>query len=1217
MRYRIKPLTAQVLLCLIVFSHVGIGETIVNGDVSGEWSPEGNPYIIRDGANVPTGQMLIIQPGVHMIVQRNFVIHGAIQANGTERDSIIVRANPHGEALGESVFLFEFNGGNESRFSYVSIFNETGNYWLFSFRDGREDVDLVINNSYLLGDAGFTNRRCIINRLEISGSELIGDDAFMQCQNIREIVLCENIVHWARLRIDGGLSFILDDNRYISEPRLELHNFRNVRLTDNKWIGAVDEGFARDSIIVQVGDPSLAPRRDPLNAMNFLARNNKFITGYTVNGLNGSECLVENDTILNGCLRVRGFETTIVRNCHINGSFYGASDGNESTFVLENNSFLGEGTISIEALQNIAFSPVIRNNRSSGDISLWIYPNASPVVHGNTFGDGCVIIGANPNIHHNIFGNNTLDGTVHFREGASGVFTNNVVLVNRYGAVQPAIELRGESSPLIANNIIYHVWDSSGVGVRCWGEQGATIEHNVFYNFAESYLNCEPGRGNISDDPLLANVNNRDFRLLPNSPAIDAGHPDLPLDPDSTTADIGLLYYDQNHHNPPRITSDNSVLTYRGDTLHIEVSAVAESHSLSFLFDGLPNWLRLELRRDFVADSVYLTGIVPNDQENFDFLIICSDDEDFTDSLVVNVSISDYTLLSGRLNGVLSRAKSPYWITGPAWVESGDSLVIEPGCTICLDGGFSHYRRPNPSFIVYGYLGCVGTREDSIYFTSYYGDFVQTIQFVNSQDISEYAYTRNTNNPLGGNSIYVSSARVFIHNCIFTSNIYDYIGVARSWARFEDNIFYNYRSNSLLIGSESDIEILNNVFYSDTIPPYYDIETPYAVVWLDNCSVISNRNYFRNQLGSYYLHNGGSFASSFDIFDTKKDGLYLDCDIARFSHIYLSPTIAPSFQVLNCQVLVTNSIIVNSDTLLLNIHGDLAQLYLQNNLFMQADTTINEFLAGFGELQLTNDNGDSTDVYGNLFGNPGLIEIYPLEYRLGRGSRCINVGIAEEDEIDPDGSPPDIGPVPFNHENHPINIQEIIFPPGMQITVNEEINCSVDFFDTDQDDSSAFQWDIFRIVHEPDEEPADTIFLRRIGYGSEVGFVIRSIGTYQLRCIATDGYDIDTLLQEIEVLPNTVHSSPVNLPTQLLLHQNYPNPFNAATVISFDIPNREEVNIAVYDISGREVAVLANGHFNRGRHFIMWKAENLATGIYYCRLQTPEDTKTIPLTLIK
>lgn len=73
-------------------------------------------------------------------------------------------------------------------------------------------------------------------------------------------------------------------------------------------------------------------------------------------------------------------------------------------------------------------------------------------------------------------------------------------------------------------------------------------------------------------------------------------------------------------------------------------------------------------------------------------------------------------------------------------------------------------------------------------------------------------------------------------------------------------------------------------------------------------------------------------------------------------------------------------------------------------------------------------------------------------------------------------------------------------------------------------------------------------------------------------------------------------------PETFLLEQNYPNPFNPVTKITFDIGTLSYVKLAVYDITGKEVAVLADYNFHRGRYSINFDASGLASGIYIYRI---------------
>lgn len=73
-------------------------------------------------------------------------------------------------------------------------------------------------------------------------------------------------------------------------------------------------------------------------------------------------------------------------------------------------------------------------------------------------------------------------------------------------------------------------------------------------------------------------------------------------------------------------------------------------------------------------------------------------------------------------------------------------------------------------------------------------------------------------------------------------------------------------------------------------------------------------------------------------------------------------------------------------------------------------------------------------------------------------------------------------------------------------------------------------------------------------------------------------------------------------PEKFSLEQNYPNPFNPVTNITFDIGTLSFVKIAVYDATGKEVSVLADYNFHRGRYTINFDASGLASGIYIYRI---------------
>jgi hypothetical protein len=76
-----------------------------------------------------------------------------------------------------------------------------------------------------------------------------------------------------------------------------------------------------------------------------------------------------------------------------------------------------------------------------------------------------------------------------------------------------------------------------------------------------------------------------------------------------------------------------------------------------------------------------------------------------------------------------------------------------------------------------------------------------------------------------------------------------------------------------------------------------------------------------------------------------------------------------------------------------------------------------------------------------------------------------------------------------------------------------------------------------------------------------------------------------------------------SVPTRYGLMQNYPNPFNPSTAISFQLSAVSAVSLKVFDLLGREVAVLVDETRQPGSYSVQWNALAMPSGIYFYRLQ--------------
>ncbi len=107
----------------------------------------------------------------------------------------------------------------------------------------------------------------------------------------------------------------------------------------------------------------------------------------------------------------------------------------------------------------------------------------------------------------------------------------------------------------------------------------------------------------------------------------------------------------------------------------------------------------------------------------------------------------------------------------------------------------------------------------------------------------------------------------------------------------------------------------------------------------------------------------------------------------------------------------------------------------------------------------------------------------------------------------------------------------------------------------------------------------------------------------------------------IKVFDKTVVYTLNEVPASYKLYQNYPNPFNPSTTIEYDLPEKTKVNLTVFDILGREVAVLINEEQEVGTYRLQFDSgkirNGLASGVYLLRMSTDNYKITKKMLLLK
>jgi len=144
----------------------------------------------------------------------------------------------------------------------------------------------------------------------------------------------------------------------------------------------------------------------------------------------------------------------------------------------------------------------------------------------------------------------------------------------------------------------------------------------------------------------------------------------------------------------------------------------------------------------------------------------------------------------------------------------------------------------------------------------------------------------------------------------------------------------------------------------------------------------------------------------------------------------------------------------------------------------------------------------------------------------------------------------------------------------------------------------------------------------------------REIGTYD-----TPGWacDVETFGNDLliadgsgflrirpDMITSVVEDDPLEdqLPSNSRLHANYPNPFNSSTIISYALDRRMHVRMTIINTLGQTVAVLVDRELPAGDYTTPWdgrddSGNDVATGVYFARLETEEAVESIKMVLLK
>ncbi len=132
--------------------------------------------------------------------------------------------------------------------------------------------------------------------------------------------------------------------------------------------------------------------------------------------------------------------------------------------------------------------------------------------------------------------------------------------------------------------------------------------------------------------------------------------------------------------------------------------------------------------------------------------------------------------------------------------------------------------------------------------------------------------------------------------------------------------------------------------------------------------------------------------------------------------------------------------------------------------------------------------------------------------------------------------------------------------------------------------------------------------------------------TYSYKISAVDDTELESVKSERGYIsgwtldcigPKGDNPTLSSLPEEYKIYQNYPNPFNPVTNIQYDIPKDGFVSIKVYDLTGKKIETLVKDFKKAGRYLITFNAKDLASGIYFYKIEADNFIQIKKMVIIK
>ena len=581
-------------------------QTIINaGPVSGTWTAAGSPYHIMGDINIPTGNNLVIEPGVAVkfFNEVSFKIYGNLKAIGSQSNQILFTL---GATYCKGIQIW--NANDTCKFVYCKFINfsnrseiETGNI--------KGGSVFAKNSKIQISNSIFTNNKIL---LDVPGSILNGFGGAIYIETcvgyLKNSYLANNVISYlsssgfwyetiigkgGAIFVDGQ-NFIIDTNQFL-ENKVDLYIFGIEEYSECYGGGIYSNGQVLNNIVQNNSCECNASGQD-YSGMSFGFGSAKSFGGGIYGGI-----VIKNTITNNSCSSDGSGSGSMGSggNGHAEsngGGIYGAILVNSN--IISNNNCISDaygysyqgsaGASAISQGGGISFSSQITNNliysnnceSEAEAYSTWQYNSSATSLGGGLYGG-------------NGINNTILWNQVHINAG-----------------ITTEINGSGVYSGALKNCIIYNNTGASQIS-----------DAAVTYSCVQGGYS---GQGNISSDPLFVNPSQNDYHLkqppcqVQHSPCVDAGDPLSPLlqgttrtdeYPDLDTIDMGFHYELTNPIVIADFYSDIQCgvtpfdVNFFDDSYHYQTDSV--KFEWDFENDGLVDSYEMNPLWTFIENGVY------------------------------------------------------------------------------------------------------------------------------------------------------------------------------------------------------------------------------------------------------------------------------------------------------------------------------------------------------------------------------------------------------------------------------------------------------------------------------------------------------------------------------------------------------------------------------------------------------------------------------------